>query len=266
MDASAGTVHGMKMDRWKILNAWEFAEIKKCDVLYVTDNLMKRVKDWVQDADISEESKIIFDGIPMQKLILDFSKNKELNGSPEFVSVIVDHKTRNIFIEWDSAGYREFYIRREWTYNPYSDTLTHVKSIPEQNNLENEKAVLIIVFTVFLFVIQTMMKTPEEVLVEKAAKRHTKNKGSRKGRRVVRYFKCYSITGKRAPEAKEKHKILCPAWSVRGHMRHYKSGKVVFINPYIKGKKRNENEFAPKEHKIFPTIKMEVESGKAEGL
>ena len=32
----------------------------------------------------------------------------------------------------------------------------------------------------------------------------------------------------------------CPAWEVRGHYRHYKSGKVVFINPYTKGKLRNQ--------------------------
>lgn len=37
------------------------------------------------------------------------------------------------------------------------------------------------------------------------------------------------------------HKIIkCEAWGVRGHFRHYKSGKVIFIKPYKKGKKRNE--------------------------
>lgn len=33
----------------------------------------------------------------------------------------------------------------------------------------------------------------------------------------------------------EKH---CESWGVRGHYRHYKSGKVVFIQPYTKGKGR----------------------------
>ena len=32
----------------------------------------------------------------------------------------------------------------------------------------------------------------------------------------------------------------CAAWGVRGHYRHYKSGKVVFINSYTKGKLRNQ--------------------------
>ena len=30
----------------------------------------------------------------------------------------------------------------------------------------------------------------------------------------------------------------CEAWGVRGHYRHYKNGKVVFIHPYIKGSGR----------------------------
>lgn len=35
------------------------------------------------------------------------------------------------------------------------------------------------------------------------------------------------------------HKINCPCWSVRGHYRHYKSGKVVFIKNYKKGKEKD---------------------------
>lgn len=35
------------------------------------------------------------------------------------------------------------------------------------------------------------------------------------------------------------HIITCEAWNVRGHFRHYKNGKVVWIPSYEKGKKRN---------------------------
>ena len=31
----------------------------------------------------------------------------------------------------------------------------------------------------------------------------------------------------------------CPAWEVRGHYRHYKSGKVGYVKPYVKGKLRD---------------------------
>ncbi len=39
---------------------------------------------------------------------------------------------------------------------------------------------------------------------------------------------------------KNKHNITCECWGVRGHYRHYKTGKVAFIHEYEKGKKRNE--------------------------
>ena len=41
-------------------------------------------------------------------------------------------------------------------------------------------------------------------------------------------------------EPKTHREILCELWSVRGHYRHYKSGKVSYIAPYQKGKRRNE--------------------------
>ena len=31
----------------------------------------------------------------------------------------------------------------------------------------------------------------------------------------------------------------CPAWGVRGHYRHYKSGKVSYVKPYVKGKNKD---------------------------
>lgn len=38
------------------------------------------------------------------------------------------------------------------------------------------------------------------------------------------------------------YKINCPCWNVRGHYRHYKSGKVVFVENYKKGKYRDKIE------------------------
>ena len=39
---------------------------------------------------------------------------------------------------------------------------------------------------------------------------------------------------------------LTEAWSVRGHYRHYKSGKTVYIDPYMKGNGKT----IPKEYKL----------------
>lgn len=38
-----------------------------------------------------------------------------------------------------------------------------------------------------------------------------------------------------------KHGINCECWGVRGHFRHLRSGRVIWINSYEKGKARNTN-------------------------
>jgi hypothetical protein len=36
-----------------------------------------------------------------------------------------------------------------------------------------------------------------------------------------------------------RHNMTCEHWEVKGHFRHYKSGKVVYIKPFSKGKNKN---------------------------
>lgn len=69
-------------------------------------------------------------------------------------------------------------------------------------------------------------------LSEKAIKQSQKNEGKDiilNLEEAIRYIK-----------KKGLHKIHCECWGVRGHYRHYKNGKTVFIKAYQKGKKRNE--------------------------
>lgn len=45
--------------------------------------------------------------------------------------------------------------------------------------------------------------------------------------------------GEKVSPNKTGRTMMCDCWSVRGHYRHYKNGKIVFIKSYLKGKKRN---------------------------
>ena len=52
----------------------------------------------------------------------------------------------------------------------------------------------------------------------------------------------------KTPEAVQERairEITCPVWEVRGHMRHYKSGKTVYVAPYRKGKERDSASAVP---------------------
>lgn len=50
--------------------------------------------------------------------------------------------------------------------------------------------------------------------------------------------------------ARMSRKIMCECYGVRGHYRHYKNGKIVFIKPYKKGTKRNEGKPVNQNYKI----------------
>ena len=39
-----------------------------------------------------------------------------------------------------------------------------------------------------------------------------------------------------------RHNITCERWDVKGHFRHYKSGKVVYIEPFEKGKGKEKKD------------------------
>ena len=91
--------------------------------------------------------------------------------------------------------------------------------------------------------------------VRASDKKH-KGRDKAKGRRRV-YVRMLTLTGlDEALKEKERvreadrtsqtvpHEYTCPVWEVRGHMRHYKSGKTVYVAPYRKGKER-DNPTAP---------------------
>ena len=115
-----------------------------------------------------------------------------------------------------------------------------------------QKFIINIYFTFEFFVMQGLesRKITEKEYVERIQKQEKENKKKNKNRRpdqklntvinldeIVKYIKPGDlkkiITG-------SSRTYQCEDWEVRGHWRHYKSGKKVFINSYHKGTKRNE--------------------------
>jgi len=71
-------------------------------------------------------------------------------------------------------------------------------------------------------------------------------------KRVVRTVRVLRINNEEfAGYVKTQRVIACPCWGVIGHWRTYKSGKKVWINPYRKGRERNNPAaYSPKEYLI----------------
>lgn len=79
-------------------------------------------------------------------------------------------------------------------------------------------------------VIKKIMPTPEQI-----------EQADRSGEKYVSQpviVKDISIQYIYEPHSTRKYQRHCEAWGVRGHYRHYKSGKVIFIRSHIKGKGR----------------------------
>lgn len=80
------------------------------------------------------------------------------------------------------------------------------------------------------------------------------NRAERKKLERKNNFKKLPLVTKRynvSSDTHGHHVITCPAWEVRGYYRHYKNGKVIWVDGYTKGKERDK--IAPKK-KIYSGI------------
>ena len=77
---------------------------------------------------------------------------------------------------------------------------------------------------------------------------HTNKKHKKKNK--VKVIKRYVLNPEELKKYGEPQRHMsCPCWGVLGHWRTYKSGKVVWINPYRKGKERNNpSAYTPKNY------------------
>lgn len=69
-------------------------------------------------------------------------------------------------------------------------------------------------------------------------KKKTKHKKSKPVKITRKVYKLSTPVNKRKVPKKAQWSGI--QWSVRGHIRHYKSGKVTYVHPYIKGDKSGE--------------------------
>lgn len=106
--------------------------------------------------------------------------------------------------------------------------------------------------TMLYLMILYMSEKPEYIQSEEIpswkAKQDENNKDRKNDYKYTKVVKKYSVFKNK--EEKQHYQIQCPVWSVRGHYRHYKNGKVVFVNSYNKGKNRDKEEPETKIYKI----------------
>ena len=111
-----------------------------------------------------------------------------------------------------------------------------------------------VIFEIFINVCSFMLNYKDETMdvEERVCKNQSTGTHSKKhSRNSVRLFKSYTLKkGWKTKANRKKAEIHCLAWGVRGHFRHYRNGKVIFINSYIKGKEREK--YAGKDYLLMP--------------
>jgi hypothetical protein len=94
-------------------------------------------------------------------------------------------------------------------------------------------------FSYSMFYIEQVRENPKIVEVQKERKVTMKKPkgGKGKNRRIVINKTIYKVTYDEEMKDYNNRTFQrhVDSWTVSGHHRHYKNGKVIFINPYIKG-------------------------------
>ena len=77
-------------------------------------------------------------------------------------------------------------------------------------------------------------------------KKNSNNTGKSSENKVFLFNDIIKYIYEESTSNSSKKNINCPCWSVRGHYRHYKSGKVVFVRSYEKGKDKGNSKAVDK--------------------
>ena len=128
--------------------------------------------------------------------------------------------------------------------------LTHTSTSPDGEEVAQWQWMVDMFFSINSFMLHfgdVSMEVEEKVATQRSeGTRQSKHNQ----RNSVRIFKSYKLIRNWTTKARKKAEITCPAWGVRGHYRHYRNGKTIFIESYIKG--REKAKYEGKEYALLP--------------
>lgn len=98
-----------------------------------------------------------------------------------------------------------------------------------------------VLMNTLIYVTLKGLEEPETILVEETTRRYTKSESSRKAAAdVTRVYSLTDCVRKYTRHVNHcKHVYTCEHWEVRGHYRHLKSGKTIYVRPFEKGRNKN---------------------------
>lgn len=244
------------VDEWVKVVRRKYTEVHRFDgwdVVNLTRNQLEKLGQTLEEHKIAHD----FDNIPLHKFCLS------LYEKGDFMYYFMTHKNNNIHFEIeDSRTSSKGYCDISYTKladgrlsMELSDNTNVMGWLTKSNLLPNGEEVMYwqwmmdVFFSINSFMLhfgdvtmEVETKVAQEQAQNRQQRRHNKN--------AVRLFKSYKLIKNWKSQARKKAEITCPAWGVRGHFRHYRNGKVVFVEAYVKGKERAN--YKGKEYALLP--------------
>lgn len=233
------------------MNNEDFARACKSDIVLLPDYFLDyepfETRRCVDDSKICVLENIAIPNMTIVMNGIDIQRNVKL--------VSQDENNAFFKVSFLFDGEMDFISQYHVTIDKKSGSILF-EDIENGDLLEGDIAVrsLLIAISEYLELNGMLLSRPDCFdLEEKVYKKSDKKRKASKhgGCNVVRHYKCYTIRDlPKREEHKRKIKRHCLAWSVRGHYRHYKNGKVVFVEQYMKGKKKEAGNYEPKRYKV----------------
>ena len=147
-------------------------------------------------------------------------------------------------IEWENS------LISVLTRRGYADPIEYLNAQSDVEEIRANLKACIDLFKGALICADHLLKHPEEKCKERHARNYNGNNPNNKSfQKQVGSVQVISLNSLRFKtenkkvanmlKSKKVHRIA-ESWSVRGHYRHYKSGKVIFIESFEKGKNRKQ--------------------------
>lgn len=210
---------------------------------FIREFVEKELTDMLLNDFIFDEFRVIFEGVFKATVRLE-------NGTKKGRATIVgkeeraeDRRETHTF-SWDFLNYR--YNKEDMMSDKCKcfdyDRESYIKNLIADDYQINAECSIILWFCYYV------MTVKRERIVKKSVSKNkqTTNQKSKKqqDKKIFLFDEIveYVNENKLNRTSQNRNVMKCPCWGVRGHYRHYKSGKVVFVKEYKKGKERANTE------------------------
>ena len=187
--------------------------------------------------------KILLSSKDIETLLLWRDQNKELirrNAAP-FKGIILEFPETNIIIKaYNDAGKIAFYLQvngqkaGKITGRQLPGGLLQVQKNTTKLSSDDVQSIITVYASLMALIVY---HKPEAAAAAKEARQERPEKeknGQERRKNGVTYLLKYSSSGPRIQQ-RGQHSSPAGVFTVRGHYRHYKDGRSVWIKPYKKG-------------------------------